>query len=275
MNHQRYDMLSIGGFANAAQLSIKALRLYDQLGILKPSYVDRESGYRYYHADQLREARLIRMMRQMDMPLATIRQVLAAAPAQAEALVQEYWLKRERRMEEARRLLHDLVASLRQETSAMALEVRVHSVNPQPIISITRNVKVDQLNKHIGDSLKRLFALMEEQGATIAGPPLGIYHGPINHDEDGPIEVCVPVQGQIATTGDIRSRELAGGKTASVMLHDDQCRFPEILKGYDAVYDWLRQNGYQPAESPREIWHSEPGENERLEVAWLFKEAGA
>src|SRR5690242_13927814 len=149
MNHRRHDMLSIGGFASAARLSLKALRLYDQLGILKPSYVDRDSGYRYYHADQLRAARLIRMMRQMDMPLATIRQVLAAAPADAEMLVIEHWRMRERRMEEARRLLHDLVASLRQERTAMALEVTVRTADPQPIISITRNVKVEQLGEHI------------------------------------------------------------------------------------------------------------------------------
>jgi DNA-binding transcriptional MerR regulator len=268
-------MLSIGGFANAAQLSIKALRLYDQLGILKPSYVDRESGYRYYHADQLRTARLIRMMRQMDMPLATIRQALAATPAQAETLVQDYWRMRERRMEEAGRLLHDLIATLRQETISMALEVSVRTADPQPIISITRNVKVDQLGKFIDDSLKRLFGLVEEQGSTMAGPPLGIFHGPINHESDGPIEVCLPVQSKIAATGDVRARELAGGKIASVMLHGDQCKFPEILKGYDAVHDWIRQNGYEALESPREIWHSKPGEGAKMEVAWLFKEASA
>jgi len=80
MNHGRRGLLSIGNFATAAQLTLKALRLYDQLGILRPSYVDPESSYRYYHNDQLTRARLIRMMREADMPLATIRQVLAAAP---------------------------------------------------------------------------------------------------------------------------------------------------------------------------------------------------
>jgi effector-binding domain-containing protein len=178
-------------------------------------------------------------------------------------------------MEEARRLLHHLIASLRQETVAMTLEVSVRTADPQPIISITRNVKVDQLDEHIRGSLKRLFALLEEQGGTMAGAPLGIYHGPVNHDADGPMEVCLPVQGQIAATGDIATRELAGGKLASVMLRGDQCEFPEILKGYDAVYDWIRQNGYEPAEAPREIWHSEPGTDAKMEVAWPFKEAGA
>lgn len=71
MNDARQHLLTIGTFADAAQLSLKALRLYAQLGILPPSYVDPDSGYRYYHADQLHRAWLIRMLRQIDMPLAT------------------------------------------------------------------------------------------------------------------------------------------------------------------------------------------------------------
>ena len=75
---QPEDLLSIGAFANLTRLSIKALRLYDQLGLLQPQWVDPQSGYRFYDVDQLTSARMIRNMRQMDMPLATIRQVLAA-----------------------------------------------------------------------------------------------------------------------------------------------------------------------------------------------------
>jgi DNA-binding transcriptional MerR regulator len=44
MNDTRHNLLAIGAFADAAQLSLKALRLYAQLGILPPSYVDRDSG---------------------------------------------------------------------------------------------------------------------------------------------------------------------------------------------------------------------------------------
>ena len=49
----RKDLLSIGTFANMTRLSIKALRLYDQLGILQPLHVDPQSGYRYYGVDQV------------------------------------------------------------------------------------------------------------------------------------------------------------------------------------------------------------------------------
>ena len=65
MNDTRDNLLAIGAFADTAQLSLKALRLYDQLGILQPHHVDPQSGYRYYGIDQVPNARMIRNMRDM------------------------------------------------------------------------------------------------------------------------------------------------------------------------------------------------------------------
>jgi DNA-binding transcriptional MerR regulator len=270
MNDTRHNLLAIGSFANAAQLSLKALRLYAQLGILPPSYVDPDSGYRYYHADQLHQARFVRMLRQIDMPLAIIRRVLAAAPEEAQQLVLEHCAALEERAQQARQAVQDLMAFIREEAPTMALEVTVRTVAAQPIISITKRVKVDQLNQHIGDTLKTLYSLIEMQGGDTAGPPLGIYHGPINHDDDGPIEVCVPVERALTVSGEVATRELAAGKLASVILTGDQCEFPAVLKGYDVAFDWVGKHGYEATESPREIWHSMPGEPERIEVAVPF-----
>ena len=76
----------------------------------------------------------------------------------------------------------------------------------------------------------------------------------------------------LAATSEIATRELVGGKLASVMMIGDQCEFPAILKGYDLAFDWVRKNGYEVAESPREIWHSQPGESARMEIALPFRE---
>jgi DNA-binding transcriptional MerR regulator len=270
MNDTRDNLLAIGTFANAAQLSLKALRLYAQLGILTPSYVDPDSGYRYYHAHQLHRARLIRMLRQIDMPLATIRRVLAAAPAEAQQMVLEHCAALEERANQTRRVIHDLMAFIRQEEPTMALEVTVRTAAAQPIVSITKRVKVEQLGQHISDSLKALYTLAEAQGGSVAGAPLGIYHGPVNHEDDGPIEVCLPVKAALTASGDVATRELSAGKLASVMMVGEQCEFPAILKGYDLAFDWVHKNGYQAAEPPREIWHSEPGASARMEIALPF-----
>lgn len=70
--------LSIGQFARRSLLSAKALRLYDQHGLLAPAEVDPVNGYRRYRERQLADARLIARLRQLDMPLAAVAKVIAA-----------------------------------------------------------------------------------------------------------------------------------------------------------------------------------------------------
>ncbi|MBP2336393.1 MerR family transcriptional regulator [Saccharothrix coeruleofusca] len=85
------DLLTIGAFARAARLSPKALRLYDELGLLRPAAVDAESGYRFYDADQLERARLIAWLRRLGMPLARVRRVCDLGAAEAAAEIAAYW----------------------------------------------------------------------------------------------------------------------------------------------------------------------------------------
>ncbi|WP_433518972.1 MerR family transcriptional regulator [Nonomuraea sp. CA-143628] len=84
-------LLTIGAFARAARLSPKALRLYDELGLLPPAAVDGESGYRFYDPAQLERARLIVWLRRLGMPLAGIRQVCDLEPEAAAEQVAGYW----------------------------------------------------------------------------------------------------------------------------------------------------------------------------------------
>ncbi|WP_308249994.1 MerR family transcriptional regulator [Sphaerisporangium fuscum] len=85
------ELLTIGAFARAARLSPKALRLYDELGLLRPAAVDAESGYRFYDPAQLEQARLIAWLRRLGMPLARIRRVCGLPPAAAAGEVSAYW----------------------------------------------------------------------------------------------------------------------------------------------------------------------------------------
>lgn len=72
------DLVTIGRFAQLTHLSIKALRLYDALGLLRPALVDFKSGFRYYSQDQIAIAKRIRLLRSLEMPLADIRTLLRA-----------------------------------------------------------------------------------------------------------------------------------------------------------------------------------------------------
>ena len=85
------DQMSIGEFARDSRLSAKALRLYDELGLLPPARVDEDSGCRFYEPVQLKQARLIAALRQLQVPLAEIKAVLPLEPAQAAERVRVIW----------------------------------------------------------------------------------------------------------------------------------------------------------------------------------------
>ncbi|QGK70533.1 MerR family transcriptional regulator [Allosaccharopolyspora coralli] len=104
--------LTIGAFARAVRLSPKALRLYDELGLLHPARVDPHSGYRYYTENQLEHARLVSWLRRLGMPLTRIRTVCASQASDAAAEVASYWAEVERLTDEQRRLATFLVEHL-------------------------------------------------------------------------------------------------------------------------------------------------------------------
>jgi protein phosphatase len=87
------NMLTIGTFARASRLSPKALRLYDELELLRPARVDPDSGYRYYAVEQLERARLVAWLRRLGMPLAGIREVCALEPAAAAREIRAFWAR--------------------------------------------------------------------------------------------------------------------------------------------------------------------------------------
>ncbi|MEV0554806.1 MerR family transcriptional regulator [Streptomyces sp. NPDC050597] len=87
------EMLTIGAFAKASRLSPKALRLYDELELLRPARVDPETGYRYYAPEQLEQARLVAWLRRLGMPLAGIREVRALEPAAAAQEIRAFWAR--------------------------------------------------------------------------------------------------------------------------------------------------------------------------------------
>src|ERR1700735_3987605 len=79
----RMELMTSGAFARASGLSRKALRLYEELGLLRPIRVDQASQYRLYAPAQLEQARLVAWLRRLGMPLAAIRSMSTMPSEQA------------------------------------------------------------------------------------------------------------------------------------------------------------------------------------------------
>ena len=84
-------LMSSGEFAQASGLSRKALRLYDELGLLTPVRVDPRSGYRFYAPAQLSRPGWWPGCAGLGMPLAAIRSVSTLPPPAAAAELAAYW----------------------------------------------------------------------------------------------------------------------------------------------------------------------------------------
>lgn len=69
-------MFSIGEFARLGAVSIRALRHYDEIGLLRPAEVDPVTGYRSYSAKQLRQLNRIVALKDLGLSLGQIRQLL-------------------------------------------------------------------------------------------------------------------------------------------------------------------------------------------------------
>jgi protein phosphatase len=120
MRRTHVALLSTGEFARASGLSRKALRLYDELGLLTPAQVDPATGYRFYDPAQLEQARLVAWLRRLGMPLATIRLISTLPHVAAAKELVAYWEQAEAEVAARRRLATFLIGYLSGKDADMA-----------------------------------------------------------------------------------------------------------------------------------------------------------
>jgi protein phosphatase len=134
------EMMSIGDFARETRLSQKALRLYDELGLLPPARVDPVSGYRLYVPAQLEKARLVAMLRQIGMSLSDIK-VSVGLDAPAAALrLERYWSGVEQDHASRRALTSYLVNRLIGKRTDM-YEVATRKMPERSLLCLKRRVR--------------------------------------------------------------------------------------------------------------------------------------
>lgn len=97
-------MLKIGEFSKLSMLTVKTLRYYEKEGLLCPSSVDPQTGYRFYETRQLETAARIKALRQLDFSVDAIRRYLSGEPVK-DALAQK---ERELKEKTYRHRHHDL-----------------------------------------------------------------------------------------------------------------------------------------------------------------------
>lgn len=191
-------MMRIGEFALQSGLTVKALRHYDEIGLLVPARVDPETRYRTYSGAQLRAAVMIQVLRSAEVPVETVCQALAE-PDQVDALIARF-----RSSAFAARAAQD--AALAQATRAVAaLEVEIPvferraeilhfvsvvqtlGVDPEP-----SDAEVDRANERANEAMAVLYKALCEQD----NPPVGAFwssFGPVDREGNAEMLLSWPV----------------------------------------------------------------------------------
>jgi len=247
-------LLSIGEFARRSRLSPRALRLYDSQGILMPAAVDDDTGYRRYRESQLTMARLVVLLRRLDMPLARVAEVLTVSGNQAADLVGRYWDEVERRAASQRELARYVQAQLSGDQRASGFaEPRLRHVAEQTFMTEKRHVTIGELAAVTGDSANRLI-MTASRHSVPAGNIVFLYHGEVSEDSDGPVEFCLPVDPAAALRAGLTARVEPAHDEWYLRLTRAQAEYPQILTAYDAVFHRAAERGDQWAGPPREVY---------------------
>jgi DNA-binding transcriptional MerR regulator len=247
-------MIRIGDFSKLSCVTVKTLRFYDEMGLLKPVEVDRFTGYRYYSYDQLPRLHRILALRDLGFSIESIGQVLehelGAEQIHGMLLLRQAEI-RDKMAEEEQRLqrVTAWLSQIEQEDKMSEYDVVIKSAEPIRVASIRGVVPTppDQ-----GSMWCELGTYLDAQKVKPIGACLTLYHDDEHREKDWDVEVCEPISDELEETASVKVRTLLAVKKLACTIHKGP--FVTISQAYDAILKWINDNGYHICGPCREVY---------------------
>lgn len=256
-------LYKIGLFSQMNRVTIKTLRHYDEMELLKPAYIDEVNGYRYYTSEQLPALHQILALRQMDFSLEEIKKVQQGVSVQD--------MLQKKKVELIKKIAEDtmklsqvefylLHKSVEQEYNIILKEL------PEVIVASMRTVVKSY--SELFEVIPPMGAEMERLGCICAVPEycFNIYHDGEYKEFDVDVEICEAVTEMKDNSKMLTFKTIPKVDMAACVLH--QGSYSGFPKAYGAVMQWMEKNGFEMTDYPREsyidgIW------NKESEQEWL------
>jgi DNA-binding transcriptional MerR regulator len=206
-------MLSIGRFARLTGLTVKALRHYGELGLLRPAHVDGWTGYRWYDRSQVREAVAVRRLRSLRVPLDDVAVLIRSDDESLREALAVHRARLEGELVETRHILSELDALIEgkeQLVTDMTLDLPVVDEPAGRYAVARKRVRVDDMTTYVPETITRVREWLDARGVHCIDPPPTIFVGS-GIDEWLDVEVGWPIGGADPDGSDgIAVRELPG-----------------------------------------------------------------
>ncbi len=262
-------MIRIGDFAHLAQVSIQTLRHYDDLGLLKPAYIDPANQYRYYRIEQLPHINRILALKHLGLSLDQIAEIIRQ-PLTAEelrAMLKTRRIELEVQLAQVQKQLEAVEARLtmiEKENEVPKHEVVIKTVDAVRILYKRVHIPSNDLvPQYLTPAFDHVYSTVKKNGIPIAGPAIARWHTALDAQTDEVVDAAMPIQGDPGALNGFEMEDLPAQEMACVVHEGD---FADFMQAYESMFKWLAANGYVKDGAFREIYHQFDPRNTRQTV---------
>ncbi|MEO5953206.1 MAG: MerR family transcriptional regulator [Chloroflexia bacterium] len=252
-------MFKIGEFSHMAQVSVRMLRHYDEMGLLKPAHVDRWTDYRYYALEQLPTLHRILALKDLGCSLEQIADLVRkeVPAAQLRELLAQKQVALHRQIEGEKARLQRLETRIRQIERGD--EQATYEVVLKKVPAMTM-ATVQKMVPHVSDMATyrcamygTLYRTLEQARLETRGPEYALYRNDAYTERNIFMEAAVGIERTDAdlTEGEVSLRILPEVEELASVMH--RGRLEDVGFAIVALYRWMGANGYQAGESYREV----------------------
>jgi len=239
-------MLKIGDFSKLSRISIRMLRHYDEISLLRPASTDDFTSYRYYSEAQLPAANRIKALRDMGFSLAAVAEILIYYD-DPEALSRFLSVKQTEMQEQAEDTKHRLllletaIKRLRKDNTMMKYDVTLKTLTERYVASVREVIPAYNQEGMLWNILMQETAPMNLQSADPC-QCLSIFHDEDFKDSDVDVEIQMTVKGICKNTEHVVFKTVPAVQIASATYKGG---YEQLTAVNEAVANWVNDNGYE------------------------------
>lgn len=247
-------MIQIGTFSKLSRVSIKTLRYYDNMELLKPVHVDEWTGYRYYAFEQLPRLNRILALKDLGFSLAEIGDLLDknVSLEQLRGMLRMRQSEAQQRVRDEQERLERIEARLKQiemESIMSEYDVVIKQVDPVTIACVRDTIPSYSQQARLWKTLEGYLAMHRVRPT---GPCFTIYLDEEYKESEVDAMVCEPINVDLAESSRVKVQQLSGAETMACAVHHGP--FTTIGEAHNAVLKWIEDNGYRVNGPEREIY---------------------
>lgn len=242
-------LLGIGQFSKICGVSVKTLRYYDSIGLLRPDFVDRLSGYRYYDEARLEKMLLINRLKRYGFSLSEIDILINSDEKELFLKLKEQTSVIKGEIDRRKILLMEIeaiLANFERTGEIMAVsdnyEISIVKTEDIYILSSRQNMSVEDFGRYYGI----LFAKIARENIAQTGKVLAVYYDKEFDEKNSDIEVGIEITDRDKSTNIIK------GSLCAKTTHKGS--YANLTEAYAAVVKYIDREGKKIAAPPYEIY---------------------